>query len=71
MERQRNHLQFVRAEKTLLPIEEEFLASVKKKIESQLGSAISKWEKYYTHPIYDCFLMIVNDKIDKLARKRN
>jgi hypothetical protein len=62
MEKQRNHLQFVRAEKTLLPIEEEFLASVKKKIESQLGSAISKWEKYYTHPIYDCFLMIVNDR---------
>lgn len=62
MEKQRNHLQFVKTDKTLLPIEEEFLLSVKNKIESQIGEKILKWEKYYTHPIYDCFLINVNNR---------
>jgi hypothetical protein len=62
MEKQKNFLQFVRNEKTLLPIEEEFLFAIKAKIESKLGAQISKWEKYKTHPIYDCFLMIVDDR---------
>ena len=62
MEKQRNHLQFAKTDKTLLPIEEEFLLSVKNKIESQTGEKILKWEKYYTHPIYDCFLINVNNR---------
>ena len=62
MERQRNHLQFVKTDKTLLPIEEEFLLSVKNKIEFKIGEKILKWEKYYTHPIYDCFLINVNNR---------
>ena len=62
MEKQKNYLQFVKTEKTLLPIEEEFLFSVKEKIENKLGSKISKWEKHYSHPIYDCFLIVVNDR---------
>lgn len=62
MERQKNHLQFVKTDATLLPIEEQFLSSVKNKIESKTGQKILKWEKYYVHPIYDCFLINVNNQ---------
>jgi hypothetical protein len=62
MEKQKNYLQFARNEKTLLPIEEEFLASVRAKIEEQLGSKILRWEKYYVHALYDCYLIVVDDR---------
>jgi thiamine kinase-like enzyme len=61
MERQKNYLQFARNEKTLLPIEEEFLSSIKDRIENKTKSVVSKWEKYESKPIYDTFLMIVNE----------
>jgi len=60
MERQRNQLQFVKDEKTLLPIEEEFLSSVKSSIEQKIGQGISKFTKHYIHPIYDCYLFVSN-----------
>lgn len=62
MERQKNHLQFVANNKNLLPIEEEFLFLVKTKIEKKLNSKISSWAKQYSHPLYDCFLIVVGEK---------
>lgn len=62
MEKQKNYLRFARNDKTILPIEEEFLSSIKKKIENKIDAPVSKWEKYKSQPIYDSFLMIVNDR---------
>ena len=62
MERQRNHLQFVKTEADLLPIEEEFLASVKSEVESAIGSPISYWKKHKVHSLYDCYLIVSDNK---------
>lgn len=60
MERQRNQLQFVKDDKTLLPIEDEFLSLVKVSLEQKIGGKISKLIKYYVHPLYDCYLLVVD-----------
>ena len=62
MERQRNQLQFVKDDKTLLPIEEEFLSAVKFSVEKKIGGKVEKILKQYTHPIYDCYLIISNNQ---------
>ncbi len=62
MERPRNHLQVVKHEKTLLPIEEELLALVKASVEQKIGSKISQCLKHYVHPIYDCYLIVSENK---------
>lgn len=62
MEKQKNRLQFVKNEATLLPIEEEFVLLIKGKIESKLNCKVNGWKKYYTHPLYDCFLFVADNR---------
>jgi hypothetical protein len=62
MERQRNFLQYVVSDKKLLPIEEEFLLSVKDRIENVTGLSIDHVYKQYSNPLYDCFLATANQR---------
>lgn len=65
MERQKNYLQLAGSDKTLLPIERELLSSVLKKIEFNTGLRVTDYQKYYSHALYDCFLIICGEKENK------
>lgn len=61
MEKSKNRLRFVRNNLSLLPIEEEFLSSVKREIENKIKSSITSWRKYESHPIYDSYLIVAEN----------
>lgn len=62
MEQKRNFLQHTVQDNTLLPIELEMLASIKKQISSDLGFDIINCQKYSTNVLYDLYVVAVNNK---------
>ena len=62
MENQKNHVQVLYQNKTLLPIEEEMLRCVTDILEKKLKFHIENIQKEYSYPLYDYFLFSHQNK---------
>jgi hypothetical protein len=62
MERQKNFLQHVVSDKRLLPIEEELISLIKEKIRDKIALNVSEVFRQYSHPLYDCFLLVADKR---------
>lgn len=62
MEQKKNFLQHSVQDNTLLPIEREMLASIKKQVSSDLGFEVINCQKYSTNVLYDLYIVAANNK---------